>query len=113
MSLENYDWFGRWRDRYRRRDIDVDAQLPDGTHFSGPEGLKRVIIEKRLDDLLRQTTRKMLAYGLGRQLEYYDEGAVQQIVADLKRGDQKFQSLLTGVVNSYPFRYKKNRPEQE
>lgn len=111
VSLENYDWFGRWRETHRRQEIDTGARLPDGTEFSGPVGLKKVIIEKRQDDLLRQTTRKMLAYALGRQLEFYDESAVIEIVSHLKSADFRFQTLVREVVNSYPFQYKKNQPE--
>ena len=46
---------------------------PMGTSFTGPAGLKQALLDTRHDDLVRQTVSKMLAYALGRQLEYYDE----------------------------------------
>ena len=50
----------------------------------------------------------MLAYALGRQLEYYDEPAVRKILAQLEADDYRFQTLIKAIVNSYPFLYKKN-----
>ena len=137
FSLENFDYFGRWRDSYRFRikvdnpedadvvreeeklyfknvvkKIDAAGALPDGTPFTGPAGLKRAILEKRYDDLVRQVVSKMLAYALGRQLEYYDEPAVRKIMATLKDDDDRFQTLLLAVVTSYPFQYKKAPSEE-
>ncbi len=108
LSLENFDWFGRWRERSRGRKVDATGQLSDGTEFVGPDGLRRVILEKKRGDLVRQVTRKMLSYALGRQLEYYDEPAVRKIIAALEEDGYRFQTLIREVVMSYPFRYRKN-----
>jgi hypothetical protein len=91
-----------------RRTIPSGGALPDGTAFSGPAGLKRALLETRHDDLVRQVVSKMLAYALGRQLEYYDEPAVRTIIATLEADDYRFQTLLKAIVVSYPFQYKKN-----
>ena len=94
-----------------RRPIPVDGALPNGATFAGPAGLKQALLENRHDDLVRQTVSKTLAYALGRQLEYYDETAVRDIIAQLEADDYRFGTLLQAVVESYPFRYKKN-PEE-
>jgi len=107
LSLENYDWFGRYRDRHQGKPIDSEGQLPNGHQFSGLSGLREVIITQRLDDLTRQITRKMLSFGLGRQLEYYDELATQQILAAVKKDDYRFHTLINEIVNSYPFQWKR------
>ena len=145
FSLENFDYFGRWRESYHfrqrvedpaeadetveiqtetspdpvlrhyrntRRTIAADGSLPDGTAFAGPAGLKRALLEHRHDDLVRQVVSKMLAYALGRQLEYYDEPAVRTIIAALEADGYRFQTLLQEIAASYPFQYKKNRPEE-
>lgn len=109
LSLENYDWFGRWRDRYGRKKIDNKGKLPDGSEFQGLAGLKRVILEERSDDLIRQVTSKILGYALGRQLEYYDEPAIRSVLAKLAKDESRFRSLIHHVVDSYPFQYKKQR----
>lgn len=106
FSLENYDWFGRWRSKGR---AEVEGQLPNGTTFGGPSGLKRVLVEQRMDDLRRQVTEKMLTYALGRQLEYFDEPAVRSILAEVASDDDRFQTIIASIVRSYPFRFKKLR----
>ena len=103
FSLENFDNFGRWRTRHHGRKIDAKGRLPDGTEFDGPLGLRDVIVSSRMDDLTRQLVEKMLTYALGRQLEYYDEAAIREIVTKTKQNDYAFQSLLNGVIESYPF----------
>ena len=84
--------------------------LPNGTEFRGLPGLKKVIVEQRREDLVRQVTKKMLSYALGRQLEYYDEPAVRRIMQTAEPDGYRLQSLIHEVVRSYPFRYKKNPP---
>lgn len=108
LSLEHFDWFGRWRDRLHRKKIDATGSLPDGTSFDGLRGLQQVLLNQRREDLIRQTTRKMLAYGLGRSLEYYDEKTVRDITRDMAGNGYRFQDLLKGIVTSYPFQFKMN-----
>lgn len=109
FALENYDLFGRYRSRADGRRIDAKTVLLDGTEIDGLVGLKQYIQEQKMNEFLTQVTRKMLAYALGRQLEYYDEAAVQKIVAAVIADEWKMQTLVLEVVNSYPFQYKQNR----
>ena len=113
FSLENYDWFGRWRTKSRGRSIDSKGRLPSGTEFEGPIGLRNVIVGEKLDDLARQVARKMLSYALGRQLEYYDEPAVRKILAAFKKDNHRMQTLLREVCVSYPFHFRKNPANAE
>ena len=120
LAMENFDYFGRWRDSYgsrrrsrrRAKPIDASAVLDDGTRVEGPRGIKQVILEERREDFVRQLVSKMLAYGLGRQLEYYDEMAIQKIMTDLEDDDYRFQTLIHGVASSYPFQHRKNPAEE-
>ena len=111
LSLENYDYFGRYRTRGRGGPIDASAVLEDGTEFTGVSGLKMVIVEKRMDDLVRQVSQKMLSYALGRQLEWYDEPAIRQLVGKLEENEYRFQTLIFEIATSYPFQYKRNQTE--
>ena len=144
FSMENFSFFGQWRETYdfrsrvdsaeeadesitintetspepitihfknTRKPISSTGSLPEGEGFEGPAGLKQAILRDREDDLVRQVVSKMLAYALGRQLEYYDEPAILNIISVLERNDYRFQTLLQEVVASYPFQYKKNPSE--
>ena len=116
FSLENYDNFGRWRTRAFGAKIDSMSKLPDGTAFAGPAGLKKIVAEKKIDDLTRQLTQKMMTYALGRQLEYYDEAAIREVIQKTQADDYRFQTLIKSVIQSYPFQYRQRKPsptEQE
>ncbi len=111
FALERFDWFGRYQPQRRGRQVDVAAKLPSGRSFAGLSGLQTALIEERRDDLVSQVTRKMLAYALGRQLEYYDEAAVREIIAVVEKDGRRFRSLIYAIVSSEPF-LKKQIPKE-
>jgi hypothetical protein len=102
FALENFDATGQWRTREGDKPIDVSAQLPDGTKFDGPEGLRQWILGQA-DQFVSATTEKLLIYALGRGIEYYDAPAVRRIVREAAADNYRFQTLILGVVRSTPF----------
>jgi hypothetical protein len=55
-------------------------------------------------------TQKLLTYALGRDLEYYDMPAVRQIVGDAEGSEYRFSDIVSGIVNSLPFRMRSATP---
>ncbi len=88
--------------------ISGKTELADGTQFQGPSGLRDVLLKYHRDDIARQLIRKMLSYALGRQLEYFDEKAVESILSKTKKKGYRFEPLIEEIASSYPFQYKKN-----
>ena len=74
FSLENFDALGKWRTVADGEAVDVSASLPDGTRFDGISGLRRVILSQT-DDYIRTFSARLLAYAIGRGIEYYDQPA--------------------------------------
>jgi mono/diheme cytochrome c family protein len=102
FGLENFDGVGAFRQYDGKFKIDPAGELPDGSKFSGPAELRKVLLAKA--DLFRKNlAEKMLTYALGRGLEYYDRCATDDIVAALKKGDDRFAALMIAVVQSDPF----------
>ena len=102
FALENFAEFGQ-----QRRGRDNAGTLPNGATFQGLPGLKLALVDNSLDDLGKQVIRKMLAYALGRQLEYYDEGTVIELAEKLKPGGYKLRDLVHEIATSYPFTTKR------
>lgn len=103
FGLENFDAIGRWRDQDDSGGpIDAAGELPGEKRFSSPKELKQ-IIATRTDDLCRNLTEKLLAYGLGRQLEGYDEIVVDHLTEAIAKDGYRMQTLITQIVTSYPF----------
>ena len=106
FALEEFDWFGRQYTGRRRRNTDVRGELPSGTVVHGLAGLREALVAERRDDLVEQITRRMLSYALGRQLEYYDEATVRDIIDKVESSDRRLQSLIHAIVRSDAFRMK-------
>jgi hypothetical protein len=106
LALENYDVVGRWRVRDNGMPIDSRGELWDGTKVESPSDL-RVALLKQRESLLRTFTRNLMAYGLGRRVEYYDMPAVRSIVRDATKQNDRFSTYVLGVVNSQAFRMQK------
>ena len=45
----------------------------------------------------------MLAYALGRSLEYYDEPVVGELLEKLRADNYRIQTLIIAITESYPF----------
>lgn len=102
FGLENFDAIGRWREKDESGGaIDAAGELPGGKRFTTPAQLKRIIAERK-DDFCRNLTAKLLAYALCRQLEGYDEVVADQLSAAVAKDGYRMQTLVVGVVTSYP-----------
>jgi hypothetical protein len=52
-------------------------------------------------------TAKLMTYGLGRTVEYYDMPTVRAIVRDAARDNYRFSAIIMGIVKSAPFQMRK------
>ena len=103
FALEHFDAIGRYRvvdESFNT--IDASGVLPDGTAFDGVAELRAALV-RRPERFVTTVTEKLLTYALGRGLEYYDMPAVRKIVNAAARDEYRFQSIVLGIVNSYPF----------
>ena len=62
---------------------------------------------KRPTPLVRNFTQNLMAYALGRRVEYADAPAVRKIEAQVKGNNYRMQDFIIGVVKSDAFRLKK------
>ncbi len=102
FALENFDAVGEWRSREPGGPIDASGQLADGTKINGVVGL-RDAITRNPETFVSTLTEKLLTYGLGRGLDYYDMPVVRSIVRDSAASDYRFSAIVMGIVRSTPF----------
>jgi hypothetical protein len=102
FGLENFDAVGAWRTLDGTVPIDASGTLPDGRSFTGPKELRAILRTER-EPFTRAITGKLMTYALGRGLEYYDMPAVRRIVKNAAKDGYKFQAIIQGVAESYPF----------
>jgi hypothetical protein len=106
LALENYDATGAWRTRDGSAPVDASGSLITGETFKDPREF-RSILAKKQSEFRRGFSAKMLTYALGRGLEYYDTCAVNDICAEVAKQENHFSGLVTAVVKSRPFQYRK------
>ena len=106
FGFENFDAVGRWRDTDGEAPIDASGTLPGGESFAGPGDLK-ALLRARSDDFARTLAENLMTYALGRGLEYYDQCAVDRILADLDGHEYRFGRLVADIVSSDAFRKRK------
>ena len=108
LALENYDAVGKWRETGEANlPIDASGNLPDGTAFEGPTGLRTLLLERR-EQFIGTFTEKLLAYALGRGPEYYDRPTVRAITRSAASDNYRWSSIITGIVQSTPFRMRRS-----
>ncbi len=107
FGLENFDVLGRWRDEIQKKPVDASGKLTTGEEFVGPVALKTILVETKRELFVRNLVERMLGYALRRGVEYYDAPAVKQIMAELEAKDYRGASLITAVVESVPFQYRR------
>ncbi len=112
FALENFDAIGTWRaDSEAGQPIDASATMPSGVAFEGPAGLRQVLLS-RGEDFAAAVTDKLLAYALGRGLEYTDRPAVRRILRDAEADDYRWSSIVLGIVKSTPFQWRRSRADE-
>jgi mono/diheme cytochrome c family protein len=102
FAMENFDAIGQWRDQDAGKPIDVSSKLSDGTVVNGVAGVKAMLLRDP-ERFVDAVTEKLLMYGIGRNVQYFDRPAIRKIVRDSAASDYKFANLVLGVTQSAPF----------
>ena len=92
--------------------IDASGAMPDGTTFDGPADLLALLAQEPTQ-FATVVTEKLLTYGLGRGMEYYDAPAVRQVIRTSAGDDYSLASLIVGIVQSTPFQMRLAKVETE
>jgi len=82
--------------------VDASGTTLGGAGIEGLAGLRALLLEQP-EQFPRTVTEKLLAYALGRRLEYSDAPAVRQIVRDAAAADYRWSSLILGIAKSPSF----------
>ena len=113
LALDNFDVTGKWRIREFGAPLDTQSIFYDGTEISTPDDLTRMLLKRPLP-LVREFTSNLMAYALGRRVEYYDMPVVRRIVDEAEDDNYPMQALIMGVIMSDAFRMKDaSEPESE
>ena len=103
FALENFDVIGGWRTIDESgQPVDATGTTASGARVEGLAGLRALLLDNP-EQFPRTVTEKLLAYALGRRLEYYDRPSVRTIVRDAAGDGYRWSSLIVGIVKSPTF----------
>ncbi|HEX5226733.1 MAG TPA: DUF1592 domain-containing protein [Bryobacteraceae bacterium] len=105
FALENFDADGSYRTKQGGEGgvpLDTSAVLWDGTKVNGPIELRQHLLYYA-PQFVRTVTEKLMTFALGRGVEYQDMAVIRSIVRNADRDNDRFVSILMGIVESAPF----------
>jgi hypothetical protein len=122
FALESFDVIGGWREHYRATGepkevngrrvrywdgpaVDPSDELSDGRRFRDIDEYKKLILEDK-DQLARNLTEKLLAYGTGAAPSLADKPQIEIIVSRLRDKNYGFKALIHEIVQSDLFKNK-------
>jgi hypothetical protein len=103
FALENFDVIGGWRTVDESlQPVDASGTTAGGQRIEGLAGLRALLLEQP-EQFPRTVAEKLMAYALGRRLEYYDRPAIRAIVRSAAARDYRWSSIILGIVKSPAF----------
>ncbi len=111
FALENYDVIGRWRSNDEGGPINASAKLPGGKEISGPQGLRKMLLN-RSDEFVQATLERLMTYALGRELEPRDQPTIRDMMHQTEADGYRFHDLILATVKSTPFQMRQKQERQ-
>ena len=107
FALEQFDAVGKWRTADEAgKAIDASGALPGGETFQGLDGLRSLLLARR-EQFAGTVAERLLAFALGRGVEYYDRPALRRIMREASASDYRWSSMVLGIVRSVPFQMRR------
>jgi len=131
LALENFDVFGRWRDKYSKlvvtktttevttegkvkktentarkfeptTPVDASTAHRDGRGIEGIEGLKKLMLEDQ-DKIAKNLLTKLSEYAMGREMNYADSEMIQRLLEASKNNDYQLRDLMVSIIADESF----------
>jgi hypothetical protein len=105
FALENFDADGSYRTKQGGDGgvpLDTSAVLWDGTKVNGVVDLRNALLHYS-PQFVRMVSEKLMTFAIGRGVEYEDMPVIRSIARDADKNNDRFSSILMGVIKSAPF----------
>lgn len=112
VAFENYNALGQWREGtkdplvlppHQNVNVDPSTQLRDGRSIQNIDDLKKYILTEKKSQYRKAVVRRVMAYALGRYLEFTDRSAVDAICETVENENESFQTVIEQIVLSDSF----------
>ena len=91
--------------------VDASSRVPHGPAVDGMEELKKYLLKDRKDEIVENVIRRLLAYGIGRELSYRDRFEVEKLLTLSEEDEYKLQEMIVSICLSPTFTGIENKEE--
>jgi hypothetical protein len=96
--------YAKYLESVNTQEVQADARVPHGPNVDGMRQLKAYLLTARMDDIAENVIRRLLAYAIGRELNYHDRYDVETIFSQSKENDFLLQDMIISICQSSTFR---------
>jgi hypothetical protein len=86
--------------------VDADARLPLGPTVNGMQELKAYLLRERKEDITKNVLRRLLGYGIGRELTWRDRFVVEELYKQSQLTHHRLRDMIVAICCSPTFRKK-------
>lgn len=89
-------------------EVQASAQVPQGPQVDGLAELKTFLLNNHEDDITENILRRLLTYGIGRELTWRDRFTIAELLNQSKKNEHCFQDMIVAICQSEVFRGKQH-----
>ena len=91
--------------------VDALSRVPHGPVVDGMQQLKKYLLKDRKDEIVENIIRRLMTYGIGRQLSYRDRFEVEKLLTLAEEEGYRFQEMIVSICLSPTFIGTENKEE--
>lgn len=96
--------YAKYLESVNTQEVQADARVPRGPEVDGMPQLKAHLLKARKDDIAENVIRRLLTYGIGRELNYGDRYDVENIFVQSRENGFLVQDMIVLICQSSTFR---------
>ena len=96
--------YAKYLESVNTQQVQAAARVPHGPEVDGMPQLKAHLLKARKDDIAENVIRRLLTYGIGRELNYRDRPGVEKILAQSRENGFLLQDMIVAICQSSTFR---------
>lgn len=95
--------YAKYLEGINTREVFAESRVPYGPRVDGMDQLKAYLLASRKYDVAENVIRRLLAYGIGRGLNYRDRYEVENILQQSSKNDFLLQDMIVAICQSSTF----------
>ncbi|MFK7911229.1 MAG: DUF1592 domain-containing protein [Akkermansiaceae bacterium] len=84
-------------------EVDAVSRVPHGPEVDGMQDLKSYLLKRRKEDIVKNVIRRLMTYGVARELTYRDRFEVDRLYKVSKGNDYKLADIIVSICQSDTF----------